>query len=529
MKKIFILAIFVLFFSQASYCEDMPLYDNYKEIHKLDHSGFMQAEKGGKKYIFYYKMGTVENKPVISSDEYESFRFEDEFMIITKNGKMGLYYTNKKLCDTIYDSIVKVNPDENFKYYFLAKQKKSYTVFNENGKIEDENYTRADVKYNFIVVQKGGKYGIINMRNKKTLPLLYDEITVKEAGKNNSCVITNKKGTKHAYNGNLDLITDKNIDNIEPVLLNNGAGEKYLGAYIITVNNKKNVYMSKEEGKYLPLFAEFYDDIEVKVENKPESFNKINAFIVTKNNKQGVYKRNEQNNYDLVIPIQYENIDSEYWFYDYEIWYLTGNKKTGGYRFINNSLVNIIPQEYDNISHLDFSINDTAFYFIVEKNKKYGLYDIKKGKIFIPVEYDKIEKGADVAAFIGTLIVTKDGKKGVYNIWDDRFDYKLGYENGYKYNKKSVPAEFDNIEVVHNGFIVTKDGKKGFFHIDKGKIIDTKYNNITLSSSQNKLRTDFDLVEKTIDKNNFEKYIAGEKRLLKILDDTIFCPFKGLH
>jgi hypothetical protein len=101
---------------------------------------------------------------------------------------------------------------------------------------------------------------------------------------------------------------------------------------------------------------------------------------------------------------------------------------------------------------------------------------------YIPANYNIVSCSDSIDDYIFAYIVSDNNKLGAYTKWDDPLENSTyPFDASRLYNKIKVPLEFDNITVVKNGFIVEKNSKFGFFHIDKGKILDTKYDKLYLS------------------------------------------------
>jgi hypothetical protein len=188
----------------------------------------------------------------------------------------------------------------------------------------------------------------------------------------------------------------------------------------------------------------------------------------------------------VIIPAINEgefNLDHHQVSGGYGIFY-TINNKTG---FLHLNRKYHIPPLYDKImiddNHQDY--DNTSSAIIVQKNGKYGLLYKNSDKVFLPCEYENIER------YCNNFILTKNNKKGLYNyhakellackydmiqrpngIWTYRKGRKWGYiRNDLRTGKvrKQVKPTYDTIISVN--YLMLKKGKKWALLNEKDSMI----------------------------------------------------------
>lgn len=245
----------------------------------------------------------------------------------------------------------------------------------------------------------------------------------------------------------------------------------------IRQNTPNKIVLFEEIGYDLLTFTKNGFRIESETTVNLKQYSKIGEFedglaVVQKNGKFGFV--NEE--YKEIAPCIYDEIDSF-------IHGLSIVRIGEMYGAINNEGKITIPLEYPIL--IDLSIWGPTMLMAV-KNNRFGVVD-KANKTIVPFEFDLAQ------AMFGMIIVTKNGKKGLYNHkgelvipikYDDIVqpsDKSQMYSvcNAGKWgviNKKEeiiIPIEYDGVSLISSGYMysVCKVGKWG--------IINKKGENIT--------------------------------------------------
>lgn len=407
--------------------------------------------KDGKKYLLENDLVTeiaqekivqTSKKSTKTSEKYDSKEHIGAYIVVKKNGKFGALYNDIEILSPIYDNI---KVEGNMLSY--VKDKKWGLMYNDSKLLENYPAEQMQIYGEYVIVsKKNNKYGIINYdinaphaisgfnyeydnierisyrpdkndrehiyykttKNKKYGA--YDEygrLVAVPAYDNISLSVENKSGN---YNSQIFVVTKNNkkgalrkqdyiyisavptmFDDVELIFFN-------LTTYyiLVTQNNKKGIYISANEIPTPSILPPVFDEIKVQSpyiiakqygkwgvyllgqQTVPIKYDKIEIIghyvIVTLNNQQGVYY-----NGNIIVPIGYDEVQLA------ENSVYSACQK--GARFIikkhnKYGVYNLFPAEYDNIEQITRG-------YIVEQNKKYGLYHITKGKILDPV-YDKL-------------------------------------------------------------------------------------------------------------------------------------------
>lgn len=450
-------AISFLYDSAGFFCQGLALVSKNKKY------GFIDKE--GKEII-----------PVIYSSAWHSQT--DSIVIISNDEKWAFVNNNGKfLSDFVYDKVFTgyknmipsvVNGDKTT--YFkngavLVLRNKKYEFLNE--KIEsafpENKFDSASVfdTYKNAIVKRSGKYGIINSDGIAKAPIEYDFIKYFDTNHNSSEYYNARKGKVfHIYNKDLKKIGESHqpiyndFSVSTPVIIFRNLQEKYG-----MVNSNGNIVIPFE-------YEELY---------KQES-----GFIVGKRNgKAGVFDKNGK----LRISFEYKDL------YEFD-------DKNGIYLADGNKIVDtdnkVLLSGYQNIAPVYYN-NER---FIVSRNKKYGIVDIKN-KVLLPLEYDEISNWVEYGPRDRHFIV-KNGKHGliehgtfkviippVYDLFIQRRGMIFAHKNGKSgilniNNKEICPFIFDEIKPdlffgygynEKNYNIYSRKGNKFYEITSTGKII----------------------------------------------------------
>ena len=348
---------------------------------------------------------------------------------------------------------------QNATYKTKAINSKNEELFTDYDGVEAlENYDKnQNVWYeeNILKVEKGGKYGLINLKGKEILPCEYDDIyTLK--GLENSLIVekANKLGL---VDNEGKLIIETNYQEISAL------GEEYLDGYIT----------KSEDGKYGVIGA----NKERKLENKYEKIEQIvgkNLFVVTEGEKQKLI-----NSYGT--PILEEGFD--------RIAQILKNSKE--IIFVKDNLYGVmgtdgaitVENQYEELKQLDNG------YIVAKKDGKYGIIDNNNNeKLYF--NYNSISFNKELGLYVAEDADFKS------SIIDDNFEVKLigilsELNEESKYIKMRIGDEYkyydlkfeekQNTEILKNNtlFLSKKEGKYGYLDSEGNVVVDYIYNDAT--------------------------------------------------
>lgn len=333
-------------------------------------------------------------------------------------------------------------------------------------------------RHTVLVMKKGDKWGILKTTGEVLLNFEYDKIdeTIYRRvnlpqNKKDFVILPNQTVSGSGLipvkkNKKWGLIDEVNFKEVVPCIYKS-----------IRQNTPNKIVLFEEIGYDLLTFTKNGFRIESETTVNLKQYSKIGEFedglaVVQKNGKFGFV--NEE--YKEIAPCIYDEIGSF-------IHGLSIVRIGEMYGAINNEGKITIPLEYPIL--IDLSIWGPTMLMAV-KNNRFGVVD-KANKTIVPFEFDLAQ------AMFGMIIVTKNGKKGLYNHkgelvipikYDDIVqpsDKSQMYSvcNAGKWgviNKKEeiiIPIEYDGVSLISSGYMysVCKVGKWG--------IINKKGENIT--------------------------------------------------
>lgn len=385
-----------------------------------------------KKYGFIDKKGKV-IIPIVYNAVDRSHA--DSILVVSENRKWAFFDSKgKQLSDFIYDKVfsgynANIPPPSNLSEvttYFqngavLTLKDKKYEFLNEKIRpaFHENKFDSASVfdTYKNAIVKRNGKYGIIKPDGSAKVPIEYDWVGYFDTNHNSSEYYNAKKGKIfHIYNKDLKKLGES----YEPVLNDFSVSTPNL----IFKNLKGQYGMVNSNGSIVIPFE--YSELE-----------KLNQdlFLGKKNGKVGVLDKNGR----LRIPFEYKSLDelddnSQLFIADDKIIDLDNKPILSGYD-------RITPIYYNNQR------------FIVSKNKKYGIVDIKN-KILLPLEYDEISNWVEYGPEKRHFIVKK-GKHGL--IENETFII-------------IIPPAYDEFIQRRGVIFVHRNGKSGILDINNKEI-----------------------------------------------------------
>jgi len=427
-------------------------------------------------------MFVIAIKSLLSSDSSASKLVSTTYFVINKDSKWGIIDNNSKtIIYPTYDEAILIpnnkqpificTYDVNYEdgtYKTKVLDEKGKEIFKEYDKVLAlENYDENNnvwYEENVLLVEKDGKYGLINFEGKQILDVVYEKIYALKGVKNSLITVKDEK---------LGLVDDLGHE----VIKNEYQEIKTLGKntkkYIVKQNNKYGIYdvldckyqeilslndnkvfCVKEDGKYKVInnkeevvFSESFKEIKsikdnivvyknskgytaYNVETKVKLEKEYKDLIYTSNNK---FIAKSGNNYGIInlendIKVDFKYININY-YEDVKVYELEQNTANVN-KILNSELVEIAQgvvsetnskKAYIKVwteegyryfetngqekSSKDILTNNNLF--LSKQNGKYGFVD-KEGKVVVDYIYDDAREQND----LGYVAVKKDGLWG---------------------------------------------------------------------------------------------------------------------
>ena len=387
--------------------------------------------KGERQFGFIDKFG---NQQIQLMFEY-AHSFSNGMAFVKKDGRYGwINSTGNFVIPNIYDLAEDFIVPDNYYPYLSA-----FYQF----------------KFKSALVSKNGFWGAINLAGKEIVPVLYDYIAKSKNGflvlKGNNKLCIDEQGSL------------KNENYCDTTIVKIAMSDyKYRGATTISKNHSHNKFKNKiykpsnlELTNQFDIYSKFLrkkltkkdnfyglvnEDGSIFLNQVYDSIKKIDyfdyhGFVGFRNNK--LHLINEIQGKAVIIQTYY----TDFVYDKHADGFISVKKdnKWGIIKVIDKKIVEIINIEYESIGYFSDKIP-------VMKNKKWGFFDVKLGKIKIPFQYD------DALYFSNYgFLVKKNNKWGIIN----------------KNNEEIVPFLFEDI--LDNWgdadlFPVKKNGKWGFIN-----------------------------------------------------------------
>ena len=377
----------------------------------------------------------------INKYDYFMYRNEDKFGVINKEGDIVI--------DAIYDEVKIPNPTKSvFVVYDENGSKvlneKNQEIFKEYEKVEplllknvsnDLVYEKKIMRY-----QKNGKYGLVNLEEKKIINPIYDNIETLQYKEGE--LITEKEGKKGVINQKGYVIIENEYDKIDV-----------------------DGYYNSET---------LYKDAGYIVGNKTEEGYRY-GYITAKGDK---YLECKYNDLKRILEIDENG----------KIYLLAADN--GRYGVVANK-EEIIKNEYQSIIY-----DMTSSIFIVEKGKNYGALK-KDGKEILKCEYVEIDiKGKNIYAknkeenvevysnngerlqLESNIIRLEIPQRPEFEIEIRNIDDKTIYQ--ILKNKKTVSSEYMYLQYLDKDILIAskKDGKLGIVNLEGKEIGEFIYSSV---------------------------------------------------
>lgn len=400
-------------------------------------------------------------KNLLNSDSSSNNMVSTTYFVINKDNKWGVIDNNSKIViEPVYDEAIIIpnnkqeifictyNVDyENGTYKTKVLDSKGKEIFTEYDKvIALENYDEnKNIWYedDVLLVEKDGKYGLINFDGDKILDIVYDNIYTLKGTKDSLITVKEKKL------GLVDNLGQEVIENKYEEIKSLGKDTK---SYIVKENDKYGIY-GILECKYQ----------EIKALNNNETYcvKEDNRYKVINNEEEVVFTEkfsDIETIKDNIIVYEYKD---KYCAYDiknskklsstYKTLKYTGNelfiaRTDNSYGIININNDTKIKLEYANINYYE----DVQVYELEEKNA--DLNTILNNNL------EEITKG---------IINHTNEKKSYIRVWT---------EEGYKYYKiTGEEKSSQDILTQNNLFLSKQNNKYGFVDKNGNVVVDYIY------------------------------------------------------
>lgn len=453
-------------------------------------------------------MFVIAIKSLLNSDSSASKLVSTTYFAINKNNKWGVIDNNgKTIIDTAYSEAIII--PNNKKPIFICTYNANYEdgtyetkvlnakgkeIFTEYNKVQAlENYDKNNnvwYENNVLLVEKDGKYGLINFDGKEILTPEYENIYTLKGIENSLITIKNEKlglvdTTGHeVIPNNYQEIKSLGSDTKKYIVKEN---DKY-GIYdvleckyqeILALNNNK-IYCVKENGKY-------------KVINETEEEVFKESFKEIKSIKDNIIVYKDSKGYTAYNIETEKKLEKTYT----ELTYTSNNMfiaKSGN----NYGIINL-----DNETKIDFKYSNINFYD-----------DVKV--------YELEETSADTSKILNSELV--EIAQGVINETNSKKAYiKIWTEEGYKYFETNGQEKTSKEILTNNNLFLSKqNGKYGFVDKDGKVVVDYIYDDAREQNDYGYIAVKKDGLWGSLDKNG--KIVSETKYNL---EDNFVIDFIG--
>lgn len=431
-----------------------------------------------------YGLYDKKSKKVIFEPIHNSFKIENGQYLISKNG------VNKNILNSDASKV--------FEKWVQNIQK----VIDPNTGKRPKYLGGLDSTFDYYIVGKDGKKGLIRNDSKVLIPFEYKDILYR-----GYFWSQNEAGKWGVTNGEKNIIPFKydEIFRLSYVRSNNN----YFQLLKIRIGNKFGLYQNNSKSKSLHLLAECkYKNIRIEShgaivqypDNKYQLINYDTKKPVFKNKKEAIiqcYQNSlivkDKKNWSLVNQKGVNRTKQVYKYLQNFHFYIIAQNSSGKFGILSNKGKIILPFEYQNIFSLDED-KSTANIFVIKKGGKYGLFNAYEKKIKTEFIYDNVFKDSqniyltkgddffEARAFGGGEVKKRENfvpTKKEIGLNKDLFITKFtpGYEDFfglYDFKKKDwiLPLGYKYIiEIKEDLFLIKKNNEPVAFVNSKGKLI----------------------------------------------------------
>ena len=401
-------------------------------------------------------MFVIALKNLLNSDSPSNNLVSTTYFVINKDNKWGVIDNNAQIIiEPTYDEAIIIPNnkqdvficiyDANYEdgtYKTKVIDNKNKELFKEYDKVQAlENYDENKNMWyenNVLLVEKDGKYGLINLDGDNILDIVYDNIYTLKGVKNSLITVKEEK---------LGL-----VDNLGQEVIKN----KYEEIKSLGKDTKK--YIVKENGKY-----GVYGILDCKYQ-EIKALNNNEIFCVKENNKYKVIDKEGKE----IFTEKFDNIES-----------IKNNiivyKNSKGYTAYNVNTKQKLGKDY---TELTYTSNNM---FIARVKNDYGIINMDND-IEVKTEYSNINYYEDVEIYeleekdtdLNTILDSnlKEITKGIANDTNPEKSYiKVWTEEGYKYYKTTGEEKKSSEILTQNNLFLSKQNNKYGFVDKEGNVV----------------------------------------------------------
>ncbi|QCX37179.1 WG repeat-containing protein [Aureibaculum algae] len=332
------------------------------------------TNKDGKSYLFDY----YGNK--LLKESYDEISIEDNYFKVKENGFYGILSADgEELLPIKYDQI---NYYQQENWFLITKNGVDNIIYSNGKNVFGNKFTsvsKLDYYFKFILVEKNGKFGIVDKTGNDITPISFDAV---DKNYNGNFFIIKQNGKWGLYNIVFKkFLIEPSYDNVK-MLSNN--------YYLLQSQNKKTLVdiLHNKKVDFTP-----YDEV--------NNYISKNIAVVKVDGLRGAVNIDSGK---LIIPTKYNYLDVNS---NYIKASLPDNRLSDIYNYDGDPI-------YTDVSFIK-SLNNNYNYSKITSKGKMGL--MYKGKEIIPTEYDQI-KDFDKSVFV---LVKKDNKSALVSIVDGSF------------------------------------------------------------------------------------------------------------
>lgn len=326
-------------------------------------------------------------------------------------------------------------------YKILESKKKEYNLIEVS-------------TYNYFILKKDSKYGVIDSKGKVIIEPIYDNVKIPNPEK---AVFICKKADKLITLNNSSEQIFTEYEEIDSISIN---------GIVSNIPYEKTVLKYKKNGKYGVISFEGKEITKPIYEEIKGLENKETELLIKLNGKYGVINVKGAK---LIKP-QYDNIIADGFYTDKDKYglsgYIVSNKTKEGHRYgyISNTYKKVLNVEYNEIERILDNKNEEDTYLIASKNGKYGV--IKNGKVLINYAYQGVEYDSNNSLFE----IEKSEKYGIMD------------HNG----KTIIPIEYTAVEIKGIYiYVYTNNEEMIVYNMQGEKVTDLKYSSIMKTQNEN--------------------------------------------
>ena len=406
-------------------------------------------------------MFVIAVKKLLNSDSSSNNLISKTYFLFNKDNKWGVIDNNAKIIiEPTYNDAIMIA--DNKKDIFICTDKVDYEkgtyqtkVLNSKGKevfteydkvIPLENYDENNnlwYEKNVLLVQKNGKYGLINFNGEKILDLNYDKIYTLKGTENT--IIIEKDGKKGVVNHIGQIVVENKYDEIN------------------SLGKDTKLYIVKSNGKY---------GIDGILECKYQDIKQLNnkdIYCVKENNQYKVIDKEGK----VVFKEKFDNIED---IKDNIIVYKYNNK----YCAYDLKTSKKLSETYKELKYTGNNL------FIAKTKNAYGIIDIKnETKIkqnYLNINYYKDVNIYELEEKNGDLNIILNGElkefaKGIVNeVNYEKSFIKIWSDEGYNYyNLSGEKISSKEVLTNNNLFLSKQNNKYGFVDKEGNLVVDYIY------------------------------------------------------